>query len=305
MNVRQIEIFKAIMDSGSVTHAANKLNITQPSVSKHLKLLEQNLGFNLFERGGNKLSATPEGHALFDQIGRVYTGLEFLNSFADDLRNNQHGELSIAAMPLIAQKWLPRCVAGFIAEHTKVSFSFPVRSSDWIATAVAARRVQFGIGLKPGDVSLGVHVTPLIKLPFVCVMPVDHPLTTHNTVRLDLIRGHGLVSLHNYEGQPLIFETLASDFRAGEQRTIETFSANVACELVQQGVGVTLVDAITARDCLNDTLTFRPFYPHIDMEICIITPTHWPLSRIADSVIEVITTQAAETERELVDLINE
>ena len=58
MNIRQIEIFKAIMEGGSVTQAAHNLNIAQPSVSKHLKLLEYDLGFALFERSGNKLIAT-------------------------------------------------------------------------------------------------------------------------------------------------------------------------------------------------------------------------------------------------------
>jgi DNA-binding transcriptional LysR family regulator len=291
------------MESGSVIQAASNLHVTQPSVSKHLKLLEENLGFNLFERSGNRLIATPEAHALFDQVGRVYTGLEFLKGFAEDLRNNQHGELSIATMPLLAQKWFPACIASFMGAHSKVSFSLPVRSSNWIATAVAARRVNFGIGLKPGDASLGVRVHPLMKLPFVCVMPIDHPLTTHKTVKLDQIRGHGLVSLHSYEGQPLIFETLANDFREGEKRTIETFAANVACELVKQGAGVTLVDAITARDCLSDSLTFRPFRPKTNMEICVISSEHWPLSRIAVSLIEEITEQAKETERELAELL--
>ena len=113
VNVRQIEIFKAIMEGGSVTQAASNLNIAQPSVSKHLKLLEISLGFDLFRRRGNKLDATPEGQALFDQVERVYTGMGFLSDFAEDLRNNQLGELSIASMPLMAQKWLPSCVASF------------------------------------------------------------------------------------------------------------------------------------------------------------------------------------------------
>ncbi len=303
MNIRQIEIFKAVMENGTVTQAASNLNISQPSVSKHLKLLEHTLGFALFERSGNKLIATLEGHALFDQVGRVYTGLSFLNSFADDLRNNQHGELSIAAMPLIAQKWLPRCIAEFIAMQRKVSFSLPVRSTDWIAPAVAARRVHFGIGLKPSETSFGVKITSLMKLPFVCVMPKTHPLAEHKAVQLHSIRGHGLISLHSFEGQPLIFETLARDFKSGERRTIETFAANVACELVQQGAGIALVDLLTARDSLGDTLVFRPFLPRTNMEICIMTPEHWPLSRLATELMHEIIQKARETENALTKLI--
>ena len=303
MNIRQIEIFKAIMEGGSVTQAAHNLNIAQPSVSKHLKLLEYDLGFALFERSGNKLIATPEGQALFDQVGRVYTGLGFLQNFAEDLRNNQIGELSLAAMPLISQKWLPGCIAGFISAHRKVSFSLPVRSSKWIATAVAARRVNFGIGLRPADTSPGIQVIPLMRLPFVCVMPPKHPLTEHSAVQLDMIRGHGLIALHSFDGQPLIFETLAKDFQSRERRKIETFAANVACEMVKLGAGVALVDALTARDNLDENLTFRPFLPDTAMDICIMTAVHWPLTRIARSLIAEMTERAQATERELASII--
>ena len=299
MNIRQIEAFKAIMDGGSVTRAADKLNISQPSVSKHLKLLEYNLGLSLFQRTGNKLIPTPEGQALYDQVERVYTGLGFLESFAEDLRNNQHGELSIAAMPLIAQKWLPKCIARFIATHRKVSFSLPVRSSSWIAAAVAARRVHFGVGLKPHDAAPGIQIAPLLNLPFVCVMPPNHPLAAHQVVELGMIRGHGLISLRSFEGRPLILETLAREFQSGEKRTIETFSTSVACELVRQGAGVALVDAMTARNNLDDTLAFRRFHPRTEMEICVMTPEHWPLSRTAENLMDLLFEEAKEIEKEL------
>jgi DNA-binding transcriptional LysR family regulator len=302
VNFRQVEIFKAVMEGGSVTQAANSLNIAQPSVSKHLKLLEYSLDLTLFQRSGNQLIPTPEGLALFDQVERVYTGLGFLKNFAEDLRNNQFGELSVATMPLIAQKWLPKCIANFIAGHHKVSFSLPVRSSSWIATAVASRLVHFGIGLNPGDRNPGIRVTPLMKLPFVCVMPPQHPLTEQSMVRLDMLEGHDLISLHSFEGQPVIFERLANDFQSAGKRKIETFATNVACELVKQGAGVALVDSLTARDSLSDTLTYRLFEPKVAMEICIMTPEHWPLSRISSNLIDVMMEQAQQTEKELAAL---
>ncbi len=302
MNFRQIEIFKAVMENGTVTRAAKALNIAQPSVSKHLKLLEHGLKISLFQRNGNQLTPTPEGLALFGQVERVYTGLGFLQNFAEDLRNNQFGELSVASMPLIAQKWLPKCIAGFVADHPKVSFSMPVRSSNWIATAVAARRVHFGIGLNPGERNPGICVTPLMKLPFVCVMPPKHPLAKQSIVRFDMLRSHDLISLNSFEGQPEIFESLVNDFQSAGKRRIETFASNVACELVQQGAGVALVDVLTARDSLGETLTYRPFEPRITMEICSMTPEHWPLSRIGSSLLDLMTRQAKKTEAEFAAL---
>ena len=303
MNVRQIEIFKAIMEAGSVTQAASNLNITQPSVTKHLRLLEINLGFDLFRRRGNKLEATPEGQALFTQVERVYTGLGFLDDFAEDLRNNQLGELSIASMPLMAQKWLPSCVASFVATHRKVSLSLPVRSSSWIASAVAARRVHFGVGLKASDGDTGIHIAPLIKLPLVCVMAPDHPLTEYKEIKLHHMQSHSLISLDSFEGQPMVLENLTNGTQANGKQRIETFSASVACELAKQKAGIALVDAMTARDNICDQLTFRPYYPLAEMEICLMTPENWSLSRIAENFIELMILRAAQTEKEFSSMI--
>ena len=110
MNIRQIENFQKVVSSVSVTKAAHLLSISQPAVSKHLKLMEHDVGFVLFERKGNQLEPTSEALALFEQVDQIYTGMDALSRFAADLRDNQLGRLSVAAMPLLAHRWLPSII---------------------------------------------------------------------------------------------------------------------------------------------------------------------------------------------------
>ena len=117
------------------------------------------------------------------------------------------------------------------------------------------------------------------------------------------MQDHSLISLDSFEGQPPVLENLTNGTQANGKRRIETFSASVACELAQQKAGIALVDAMTARDNLSDQLTFRPYYPVAEMEICVMTPEHWPLSRIAKNFIEVIIVRAKQTEKELSSMI--
>ncbi|WP_349360362.1 LysR substrate-binding domain-containing protein [Stappia sp.] len=300
MNIRQIEIFKAIMESGSVTRAAENLNIAQPSVSKHLKLLEYDLDMKLFERTGNKLVPTAEGLALFNQVERVYTGLGFLRKFAADLRDSQHGEVSLAAMPLIAQKWLPDTIADFVQSHRKVSLSLPVRSSSWIWSAVAARRVHVGIGLTPRDAVAGLKLIPLLKLPVVCLMQAGHPLARHASVNANQLRGTQMVSLRNYDQERLNIEMVMDEVTPDGNRRIETFSSNVACELVRHGVGAGLVDALSAFNALDEGLRFRPFDPTLFMNVCLILPEHWALPLIAQDLVAFLLDKARATQ-EMID----
>ncbi|WP_112323746.1 LysR substrate-binding domain-containing protein [Oceanibium sediminis] len=303
MNIRQIEVFKAIMECGSITRAAENLNIAQPSVSKHLKLLEYGLDMKLFVRTGNKLLPTAEGQALFDQVERVYTGLGFLEKFATDLRNSQHGEVSLAAMPLMAQKWLPEHLADFMQHHRKVSFSLPVRSSSWIWSAVAARRVHVGIGLTPRDAVAGLKLIPLMKLPVVCLMPDNHPLAHHEVVSAGQMRKTQMVSLRNFDQERLNIEMVMDEVSPHGTRTIETLSSNVACELVRHGVGVGLVDALSAMNASDHGLTFRPFEPKLFMDVCIMVPIHWALPLIAQDLVEFLKDKASQTQKTIAEAL--
>lgn len=303
VNVRQIEIFKAIMEYGSVTEAAMQMNITQPSVSKHLKLLEQDIGIELFTRTGNRLITTPEGQALYDQIERVYTGLENLRGYADDLKHNRHGEVTIASMPLLAQFWLPEKIAPFIKEHVGVSISLPVRSSRWIATTVAARRADFGLGLKPIEKIPGILTQPLLSLPLVCVMYPDHRLAGHRNIEAAELENEDVITLKNFDRIGLALEEVLEDRKFKPQRYIHTFSSQMACELAKINVGVALVDILSASKYLGSDMIVRPLEPEVLFEFCVMTPEHWPLSRLSKWLISHLTEQAIATKAEMSALL--
>ncbi|KIC07347.1 hypothetical protein RA19_24400 [Leisingera sp. ANG-M1] len=299
MNIRQIEIFKAIMDYGSVTEAAERLNVTQPSVSKHLKLLEYDLGLKLFARTGNRLIATREGQALYDQIGRVYTGLGQLRSFAEDLKHNRHGEVTIAAMPLLAQFWLPEKLAPFMTEHEGVSFSLPVRSSRWISQSVAARRADFGLGLTTGEDIPGIETRPLMSLPLVCVMRSDHRLAEFWSVEAADLENEDVVTLKNFDRWRLALEGVLEDRKFKPKRYIDTFSTHVACQLVKNGVGVALVDMLSASYHLDSGLVARAFEPEFSFETSVMTPEHWQQSKLSAHLIAHLQDQARATEKDM------
>jgi len=298
LNIRQVEVFRAIMSAGSVTAAADRLNVTQPSVSKHLKLLETDLGMPLFERSGNKLVPTSEARAFYDQIERTYLGLDHLTRFADDLSNNRHGEILLAAMPLIAHSWLPDIVSRFLKEHDNVSMSLPVRSSRWITEWVAAGRVDFGIGLMSGD-DTGVISQLLMSVPLVCVLPAQHALASQSVVTPSNLRGETLISLSNFDHWRLAVDAALDREHVRTLRRVETFSTYTACDLAVRGVGVAVVDAITANKYAGQGLLQRPFVPGLTFEIFLMRPRHWQVPRLAESLITLIESEANSTSKSL------
>lgn len=284
INIRQIEIFRAIMEAGSVTAAARRLNLAQPSVSKHLRLLETRLGVPLFQRTGNRLVPRPEAHALFAQVDRVYAGLDQLGRFADNLRHHRQGEVMVAAMPLVAHRWLPAVVAGFLARHDGVSVSLPVRSSHWINRSVAAGRVDLGIALSIGG-EQGVLRELLLDLPLVCVVPEGHRLARAATVAARDLDDESLITLSNFDSWRLAVEHTLETHRVRLRRRVDTFTTHVACELACRGVGVAIVDTLTAAEYAPRGLVVRPLSPRVSFEIYLLRPRHAAPSALTERLI--------------------
>ncbi|MDH3740464.1 MAG: LysR substrate-binding domain-containing protein [Hyphomicrobiales bacterium] len=294
LNIRQVEVFKAIMEAGSVTSAAGRMNVTQPSLSKHLKLLEAELDVCLFDRTGNRLVPTAEARAFYDQIERTYLGLDNLARFADDLSNNRHGEILLAAMPLIAHSWLPNIIAKFLVEHENVSMSLPVRSSRWIGEWVAAGRVDFGIGLSTGD-DKAILTEPLLTVPLVCAIPTAHRLERYPVIEPSHLDGEMLISLSNFDHWRLAVESALESHKVKPRSRVDTFTTYTACELVCRGLGVAIVDAITAKKYAGANMTWRPFKPGLAFEIFLMRPRHWQVSRLGETLIELIKLEAEKS----------
>ncbi len=297
MNIRQIEIFQRVMSSGSVTGAALQLNISQPAVSKHLKLMEHGVGFALFLRKGNQLEPTPEALALYEQVDQIYTGIAALKRFAEELKDNQFGDITIAAMPLLAHRWLPRLIARFAEHHPKLSLSVPIRSTDWIARAVAAGRADLGLGLARTS-NVGVTSEPLMDLPLVAVFDQNHPLASREPLQIKTLKGHNLITLNNFDRWPLELNQVLDRAGVRPSRTLEVFTAHIACELALHGSGVAIVDLLTAMDFEDRGLALRPLETDISFQITLLRPKHGRESGVSSELRETIITAARQTEKE-------
>ncbi len=295
MNIRQIEIFKAVMESGSVTGASQRLRISQPAISKYIKLLEESTELNLFERTGNRLVPTHEATTLFDQVERSYRGLDHLSRFVSGLKHHPAGEISIAAMPMLARSWLPEILGDFLIENTNVSLSLPIRSSGWIADALSTGQVDIGIGLKMAEMA-GIQHDQIMRIPLVCVMKPDHPLAQETVVAAEQLSPHTLITLSNFDQWRLAVENALERSDARPVRQVDTFTTQVACELVVRGVGIAIVDALTAIDYLDRGLEWRLFRPELSFEIVLMRSTYRPDSFLARTLIASLKESAAKTE---------
>ena len=178
MTLQQLRYLLGIADSGlNITAAAERLYTSQPGISKQLKLLEQELGIQLFTRKGKSLAAiTPAGHEVIARARRILREVENIRSLASDMSQQQEGTLSIATTHTQARYLLPDVVREFRNRYPKVSLELHQGTSEQIAELVAANRVDFAIATGSQQLFPELVLLPCYQWDRIVLVPKGHEL---------------------------------------------------------------------------------------------------------------------------------
>lgn len=267
MNLRELESFNAFMTYGSVTRAAQAMNISQPMVSRLLTNLEKSVGFELFVRKRNQLVATAEAQQFHATVLRSLNGFRELETQARAIANQQLGSIRIAAQPIYVDTYLLDVVAKFKKAHPNVSVGITDTGLEGLLELVTTRQCDLGIGITLDLQDRDMAMTPLGQCRAVCLVPRDHRLAGFETIDIDLLRGERFVELAI--GSPLrtkidyMFQ-VAGWLRdiAVEARTVRTVS-----RLVERGVGIAIIDPFAALLVDDSKVVARPLTPEIAWDV--------------------------------------
>jgi DNA-binding transcriptional LysR family regulator len=184
LNLRQIEIFRAIMLSGSICSASKMLHVSQPAVSRMLALAESRLGYLLFERTRRRLVPTPEARRLYAEIEDVYNRMRQINSLAVNLAHGGVAALKIATSSCFEQAMLPLALSSLQSQITQLRVQIRTFKSADISHQLLGGNVDMGISLSP--VNHPRLITQQIgEDRVVCVMPRTSPLQHKDTIEAD------------------------------------------------------------------------------------------------------------------------
>jgi DNA-binding transcriptional LysR family regulator len=279
-----MEVFHAIMRTGSVTGAARALNVTQPAVSAVLKHCEGQLKMKLFARVSGRLQPTAEALAIFPEVAAIFGRIEAVNLLTQDLVGGRLGTLSIAASFPIANGFLARAVATFIAERPKVRIALQSLTSPQVLDRVVHREVDLGIAYAP-VVSAEVQTKVLVRTHIACVMRSDHPLASRKEVAVRDLEAHSIVT---YLPQALFRRYV--DQALSDAGIVPHISAQVSLSLTgimlaRYGAGVALVEPFMVAAMGMPGLVARPLRPRIEVETLMIRPRSSPRSKIMTEFI--------------------
>lgn len=286
MNVRELQAVKAVIARGTVTRAAEQLGVSQPALSNLIANLERRIGFKLFERAGGRLSPTAEGIHLSDEAEKVLSGLDKLSQLARDLGEQKAGLLRVGCLPGLGIEFVPRLLAGFLADRPNVKLMLQVRTSADVKDWVSARQFDVGIAELPAD-DAAIDVDPF-SMRCVCVIPKGHPLTAKQRITPKDLSGVPFVALNRDHMTYFRVARAFEQARAKLNVCAEVHLFAPACTMVASGIGVSIIEPITASTYANRGLECRPFDPPIPFDLGIIYPANRPRSLLAQAFADVL-----------------
>lgn len=282
VNLRHIEIFHAVMTAGNLTEAARLLHTSQPTVSRELARFEKVIGLTLFERSRGRLHPTVQGLRLFEEVQRSWYGLDRIVSAAESLREFRQGELSIVCLPVFSQSFLPLLLQPFLARYPEVSLNVVPQESPLLEEWLSAQRHDLGL-TETLSTPAGTERTPLLTLNEVCVLPAGHPLAQREVLTPQDFQGENYISLSRSDSYRQLLDALFSEHQVKRRMVVETHSAASVCAMVRAGVGVSVVNPLTALDYASSGVVVRPFSIAVPFTVSLIRPLHRPASALVDA----------------------
>ena len=284
---RQIEVFQAVMESSTLTDAANRLCISQPSVSRILSRFEQLTGFKAFEHKGRRLVPTEAARIFYEETLRVQRGIDHLNRVAEEISNFRRGHVSIGVLPSLSNSWIANVVTLFTGRYPEIQLSILARSSKEIIESVDSRRIDLGISLFEAQ-SEAIECREFFTMESVCLLPRSHPLCNQRHVDIADLKNERLIGLVNSESSPVWSQHSIIATKEFARASVKTTSASAACHLVAAGRGVSIVSDIVAHEHRHLEVEVRPLQPRRTQPVFLLRSRHRAYSPLVELLAEQI-----------------
>jgi DNA-binding transcriptional LysR family regulator len=285
MNLRQLEIFRAIMQTGTTLAAADLLLISQPAVSNGLGQFEARLGFKLFHRVGGRLRPTREAHSLYEGSEEVFSSFESVQHLAEDLRRGWAGTLQAVFSPSLGHTIIPPVVKSFLANRPQVRIKLDTPSNERIVEMLASGRADLALTITHIEHS-AIRSTVLREGAIFCAMPPDHPLAQHRTIEPADLAREFLIAYPPQSAIGMIINNVLRDADQFREPNMEVRFALTALALVESGVGIAMIDAFTLAHAPESQVVKRPLATERTVPLVLSRARNEPLSVLASAFID-------------------
>lgn len=283
-DTRQLEAFVAVVSIGSMTGAAKVLGKSQPVITRLIQELEDDLGFHLLHRNGPRITPTQQGLAFHAEAELLLGGLRTIAARARAIADAPQLPVHIAALPSLAASVVPMALARIGGDLLPDRVHLNSAAPENIIQSIAAQTADLGLSTLPLE-HPGVEVHWTTEVACVAYVATSHPLAGREALTpADLAEGR-LITTHNPYRLRHAINTALEEAGASPARFIDSNASFVSMSLARQGLGIAIVEPLTARGLALDGLVQIPLSVRIPYRWGVVTPAGKPLSPVVERII--------------------
>jgi LysR family cys regulon transcriptional activator len=249
MKLHQLRYLAAVAQNGlNITAAAQKLHTSQPGVSKQIKLLEDELGFQIFARDGRNLTQiTPAGQQVIERALKILREVQSIKSLSEEWRDEERGSLSIGTTHTQARYVLPAVIKKFLERYPHIRLNLHQGTGEQIAEMAALDRIDFAINTGSHQLFPDMVLLPCYQWHRRVIVPARHPLAREERLSLKALAEYPIITyVFGFSGPSSLLDIFA---RAGLTPNVALTArdADVIKTYVRLGLGVGILASMAVE----------------------------------------------------------
>jgi len=240
MDIRQLDMFRAVAEEGAFTRAAERLHVSQSAISRQLQLLEQELGTLLLHRSGKGATLTPHGERLLATANRVSRELQDAVSQIADSQKLQRGLLSLGGGMTVSLYVLPKLLKKFRALYKNIDLRITTGESEQLQRLLRTRQVDIALLTLP-IVAADLEVLPVLHEEMIVVTSPNHPVSRQPTVEASRLGRYPLVLFESGSNTRHVLDEFFRQEEVPINVVMETENVEIIKAMVASGLGITIL----------------------------------------------------------------
>lgn len=290
MELRVLRYFLAVANEGGITRAAQALHVTQPTLSRQLMDLEEELGQQLLNRETHTVSLTPEGVLLCKRAEEILAMVHKTKEEFDAIGQNLAGTIYVGGGECEAMRSVVEAMADFHAQYPEVVFNFHTCVAEDVMERVENGLLDFGVLLEPADTAKYERLALPVRDRWGVLMRRDHPLAQKEAVTREDLMGVPLSCprrdvRNKAVGSPYL-PWFQGHLKARQVVAVHNLIYNASL-LVEQGMGCALtLEAGSVRE--GSDVCFRPLEPPVESSSCVVWKRGQVFSKAASRFLKTL-----------------
>ena len=244
LTLRQIEVIRAIMITGTIAGAAKLLNVSAPGISRLMKHTERSLRLKLFERRQGRYVPTPEAKDIFEQINGVYRKVDDLHSMLARIERGGDVEFKLGSVPSICHVMVPRAIERLRRKHPDLRIDINILKIEEALDYLLLGKGEI-VAMSYKLDHPGLDFMPLAMGELLCIVPQGHPLAGYSSISAREIVQHQLIGIDPNDPYGRIMSEIFQRQGLHYDMAIKARFGTTVCSLVRAGLGIAIIDQFT------------------------------------------------------------